>query len=118
MKSLLIGVLIVCSGLIAGCSTLGIPDRYCVNCDRYPLAYQGVIQDITQGVYIETACVTIKLPYETDFQIGDIIHVEYTLKKGDFCSEIDQSIYNVYKVAEGDGLDEEVHVHGSQIQLK
>lgn len=82
------------------CSSLP-PYKACVDCTGFPLVYQGTITEYTQGVYIETACITIDLSKFTgveSFVIGDIIYLEYVIKQGDFCSDDDESVYSLYTV--------------------
>ncbi|HLT24837.1 MAG TPA: hypothetical protein VK004_06905 [Ignavibacteria bacterium] len=91
---------LIFAGIISSCSSL-VPYKACVDCSQFPLVYQGTITEYTQGVYIETACITIdlaKFSGEENFEIGDIIYLEYVIKQGEFCSEDDESVYSLYTV--------------------
>lgn len=91
-----------------GCSSFQ-PVKQCVDCTQFPLIYQGTITEYTLGYYIETACLTIDLGKFTgleNFQVGDIIFVEYVLKQGNFCEPNDQSKYKVYTIKNDKALDE------------
>jgi hypothetical protein len=100
MKKLLMLPLILIAMVFTNCSSLP-PYKACIDCSQFPLVYQGTITEYTQGVYIETACITIdlsKFSGEESFEIGDIIYVEYVIKQGEFCSEDDESVYSLYTV--------------------
>lgn len=114
----------VSSGLFSGCSALP-PYKACVDCTQFPLVYQGTIINYTQGVYIETACITIdlsKMYGDKDFKAGDIIYVEYVVKQGEFCSPDDNSTYRVYRTnkTESDNpyKQDMGTVNGSAIHMK
>ncbi len=110
------------SFLFSGCSALP-PYKACVDCTQFPLVYQGTITGYTQGVYLETACITIDLSKVTggqDFEIGDIIYLEYVIKQGEFCSPDDNSVYRIYDVdgPQPDSPYDGIQVNGSAIQMK
>ena len=101
MKKIKLMVLIAFALFMTGCSGLA-PFKNCVDCTQFPLVYQGTITQYTQGVYLETACLTIDLSKFTgfeNFEIGEIIYIEYVIKQGEFCSQEDESIYRVYTVS-------------------
>lgn len=94
--SLLLALFTVCL-FVTSCSHIP-PVTHCVNCDEFPLVYQGTITNYTKGTYIQTACISIDLSKFSgfdNFQIGDIIYVEYKLKQGNFCDPGDKSTYTI-----------------------
>lgn len=96
----------------SGCSG-GIPVvENCIDCSQEPLIYQGTIQEYTQGVYLETACIRIDLTQFEGFgniwetlKEGQMVQVWYQIKQGKFCEENDQSTYTIVPV-EGTGTDQ------------
>lgn len=85
---------------ISSCSGF-VPIKNCIDCSQFPLVYQGTVVDYTKGIYLETACLTIDLSKFTgvdNFQIGDILFIEYSVKQGEFCSSDDESIYRLYTI--------------------
>ena len=100
MRKLIMLVMFFGVTTLGSCSGLA-PLKNCIDCNQFPLVYQGTIVEYTKGVYIETACLTIDLSKFTgyeNFVIGDIIFIEYNFKNGDFCSPEDKSLYNIYTV--------------------
>ena len=107
---------------IQGCSSLP-PFKGCIDCTQFPLVYQGTIEEYTQGVYIETACLTIDLSKFRGFEnftVGDIVHIEYVVKQGEFCSDKDESIYRIYTVKNDKDFEipSDIIGSGEGIQLK
>lgn len=119
-KLVLIAITLLTLAGLNGCSSLA-PYKNCINCAQYPLVYQGTITKYTQGVYIETACLTIDLSKFTGFEnfsIGDIVHIEYVIKQGGFCSDVDDSIYRIYTVKNDKDNDTPADMTGSGNGIK
>ena len=103
-----------------GCSGLA-PYKNCIDCTQFPLVYQGTITEYTQGVYLETACLTVDLSKFSgvgNFEIGDIIHIEYVIKQGEFCAAYDSSSYRLYTVKNDKDFDIPADLIGSRNGIK
>lgn len=121
-RIILLAVTFLSMAGMQGCSGLS-PYKNCIDCSQFPLVYQGTITEYTQGVYLETACLTIDLSKFSgfeNFRIGDIVHIEYVIKQGEFCAEDDSSTYRLYTVKNDKDYDipAELVGTGEGIQLK
>ena len=122
------GVAFLSSTTFSGCASAPVYQN-CIDCSQYPLVYQGTVQEYTQGVYLETACLKVDLTKFTGFENiwetlkeGEMIQIWYTVKQGDFCDPNDQSEYRIVPV-EGSGDNMRPTgiygtLKGSQITLK
>ncbi len=116
---LIVAALISFAGL-QGCSGLA-PYKSCIDCTQFPLVYQGTVTKYTQGVYIETACLTVDLSKFSgfeNFQIGDIVHIEYVIKQGEFCADEDSSTYRLYTVKNDKDYDIPAELFGTRDGIK
>ncbi len=120
MRKIKLIALIAFAVIMTGCSGLA-PYKNCVDCTQFPLVYQGTITQYTQGVYLETACLTIDLSKFTgfeNFEIGEVIYIEYVIKQGEFCSKDDESIYRVYTVSTDKDLHLTTELIGNRAGIK
>lgn len=121
IKKIILAIVVTLSFAgLQGCSGL-VPYQNCIDCKQFPLVYQGTITEYTQGVYIETACLTIDLSKFTgfeNFQIGDIVHIEYVIKQGEFCADEDSSTYRLYTVKNDKDYDIPAELFGARDGIK
>lgn len=123
IKKIILAIVVTLSfSGLQGCSGLA-PYQNCIDCAQFPLVYQGTITEYTQGVYLETACLTVDLSkfrgFE-NFQIGDILHIEYVIKQGEFCLPNDSSTYKLFTIKNDKDFDIPTELIGIRdgIQLK
>lgn len=119
-KIILTTIAIFSLASIQGCAGLA-PYQNCIDCTQFPLVYQGTITEYTQGVYLETACLTVDLSKFSgfgNFQIGDIVHIEYVIKQGEFCAAEDSSTYRLYTVKNDKDFDVPAELIGTRDGIK